>query len=432
MITPKNRPTSEALFERAGKSIPGGVNSPVRAFRGVGGTPIFFEKAQGAYIYDADGNAYIDYINSWGPMILGHGHPTVVSAIQQQAAKAMSFGAPTENEIALAEMLVKMVPGLEIIRMVNSGTEACMSAIRLARGYTGRNKIIKFEGCYHGHADSFLIKAGSGVSTLGLPNSPGVTEGVAADTLTAPYNDLEAVETLVKANPEGVAAIIVEPVAGNMGCVPPKPGYLEGLRAICDREGILLIFDEVMTGFRLAPGGAQERLGVDADLVTYGKVIGGGMPVGAFGGKRRIFEHLAPLGPVYQAGTLSGNPLAVISGLTTLSLLNDHPEWYAQIDAATQALEDGMKPLLEAKGIPWTINRLGSMISVHFSGDEVFDYTSAAKGNNDHFKNFFHGLLNEGVYLPPSAFETWFISTSIGSEEIAKTLQAVENVLKKM
>lgn len=431
MLDPKYRDRSESLFNRAGKHIPGGVNSPVRAFKSVGGNPIFFKGAKGAYVHDEDGNSYVDYINSWGPMILGHGHEEVIAAVQEQAAKAMSFGAPTELEIELAETICEMT-GIDMVRMVNSGTEACMSAIRLARGYTGRNKIIKFEGCYHGHADSFLIKAGSGASTLGVPNSPGVTEGVANDTLTAPFNDLAAVEQLIAENPEQIAAIITEPVAGNMGCIPPNEGYMEGLRALCDKHGIVFIMDEVMTGFRLAPGGAQERLGVQADLVCYGKVIGGGMPVGAFGGKREIFQHIAPTGPVYQAGTLSGNPLAVVSGLTTLRYLQNHPEVYTQIDAATEKIETGLRPILDESGMDYTINRLGSMISVHLCDNEVYDYTTAAVGNNDRFKQFFHGMLNEGVYLPPSAFETWFISMAIGDEQIEETLKAAKKVIGEM
>ncbi|KAB2807061.1 glutamate-1-semialdehyde 2,1-aminomutase [Phaeocystidibacter luteus] len=431
MLQPQERKNSEQLFERAGKHIPGGVNSPVRAFKSVGGNPIFFSRAEGAYVFDEDDNRYIDFINSWGPMILGHGFPEVVEAVQMQAARAMSFGAPTELEIQLAETICEMT-GIDMVRLVNSGTEACMSAIRLARGYTGRDKIIKFEGCYHGHGDSFLIKAGSGASTLGVPNSPGVTKGTATDTLTAPFNDLAAVEKLISENPDQIAAIITEPVAGNMGCVPPAEGYMEGLRALCDKHGIVFIMDEVMTGFRLAPGGAQERLGVEADLVCYGKVIGGGMPVGAFGGKREIFQHIAPTGPVYQAGTLSGNPLAVISGLTTLRYLQNHPEVYAHIDHMTERIEDGMREILENSKLPFTINRLGSMISIHFCENEVMDYTTASEGNNNYFKQFFHGMLNEGIYLPPSAYETWFVGNTIGESELEHTLYAAERVIEEM
>ncbi len=420
-----NYSRSQQLFERAAKSIPGGVNSPVRAFKSVGGHPIFFKEAKGAYIIDEDGNRYIDYINSWGPMILGHGKQEVVDAVKAQADRAFSFGAPTELEIEVAEKIREMVPFVDIVRMVNSGTEACMSAIRLARGFTGKNKIIKFAGCYHGHADSFLIQAGSGALTLGEPNSPGVTEGTAKDTLTAQFNNLHSVETLVENNKEQIAAIIVEPVAGNMGCIPPEAEFLGGLRSICDREGILLIFDEVMTGFRLSPAGAAGRLGIVPDLVTYGKVIGGGMPVGAFGGKREIFEYLAPNGPVYQAGTLSGNPLAMVSGLQTLSYLHNHPEVYKNIDESTAKLHQEIESILLKKDRPFQINRLGSMISVHFCENPVTNFETATSGNNDTFKAFFHHLLNEGIYLPPSAYESWFISDAISALEIEKTLEAI-------
>jgi len=420
-----NYSRSQQLFERAAKSIPGGVNSPVRAFKSVGGHPIFFKEAKGAYIIDEDGNRYIDYINSWGPMILGHGKQEVVDAVKAQADRAFSFGAPTELEIEVAEKIREMVPFVDIVRMVNSGTEACMSAIRLARGFTGKNKIIKFAGCYHGHADSFLIQAGSGALTLGEPNSPGVTEGTAKDTLTAQFNNLHSVETLVENNKEQIAAIIVEPVAGNMGCIPPEAEFLGGLRSICDREGILLIFDEVMTGFRLSPAGAAGRLGIVPDLVTYGKVIGGGMPVGAFGGKREIFEHLAPNGPVYQAGTLSGNPLAMVSGLQTLSYLHNHQEVYKNIDETTAKLHQEIESILLKKDRPFQINRLGSMISVHFCENPVTNFETATSGNNDTFKAFFHHLLNEGIYLPPSAYESWFISDAISALEIEKTLEAI-------
>lgn len=421
------RTNSERLFAEAQFSIPGGVNSPVRAFRSVGGTPVFMERALGAYLHDADGNQYIDYINSWGPMILGHSFGPVVAAIQAQAGIATSFGAPTSLETAMAELIRSMAPGIDLIRMVSSGTEACMSALRLARGYTGRNKIIKFDGCYHGHADAFLVKAGSGVATFNIQEVPGIPQAVSGDTLVAPYNNLEAVEELVKANPEQIAAIIIEPVAGNMGCIPPLPGYAEGLRAICDREGILLIFDEVMTGFRLAPGGAQERLGVRADLCTYGKVIGGGMPVGAFGGRREIMEKIAPLGSVYQAGTLSGNPIAMTAGYTTLKYLNDHPEVYTQIDAQTAMIGDGLKRIARDNGVPVTVNRLGSMISLHFCEHEVSDFDSAKRADIARFNSFFHYMLDNGVYLPPSAYETWFISMAIGATEVDRTLQLFES-----
>lgn len=423
---------SEALFAAAQETIPGGVNSPVRAFKSVGGSPVFFKSAKGAWLVDADGNKYIDYINSWGPMILGHTHPDVTAALVAQASVGFSFGAPTELEVEMSQLITKMVPGLDVVRMVNSGTEACMSAIRLARGYTGRDKIIKFAGNYHGHADSFLIKAGSGALTLGTPNSPGVTKGTAADTLTARYNNIESVHALVLAEPENIAAIIVEPVAGNMGCIPPQPGFLAGLRSICDAHGIVLIFDEVMTGFRLAPGGAQERYKTQADLVTYGKVIGGGMPVGAFGGKRQIFEHLAPNGPVYQAGTLSGNPLAMVCGLATLGKLHNTPSIYEKIDATTAVLHTEMASMLDKKGMPYRINRVGSMISVHFTGTDVVDYESAQTGDGPEFKSFFHGMLRKGVYLPPSAYESWFVGAAIEQVELDMTLQAAKEVFEAM
>lgn len=423
---------SQVLFSRAQDSIPGGVNSPVRAFKSVGGTPIFLQKAKGAYLYDADGNRYIDYINSWGPMILGHAFEPVVEAIQKKAADSTSFGAPTELEIEMAELIKSMVPNVDLIRMVSSGTEACMSAIRLARGYTGRNKIIKFEGCYHGHADSFLVKAGSGVATFNIQTVPGVTAGVSADTLTAPYNDLEAVEQLVAENKNEIAAIIIEPVAGNMGCILPQQGFLEGLRKLCTQEGIVFIFDEVMTGFRLAQGGAQERLKIDADLVTYGKVIGAGMPVGAFGGKLEIMKHIAPLGNVYQAGTLSGNPLAMIAGYTLLSHLKNNPAVYTELEEKGAYLKTGLQKVLEAAHTPFVINHLGTMISIHFSDKPVIDFASAASANNALFNKFFHALLNRGVYLPPSAFETWFLSNALTKEDLDATIKAAAESLEEI
>jgi len=388
--------------------------------------------AKGAYMFDADGNQYIDYIASWGPMILGHAYEPVVKAIQEKAALSTSFGAPTELEIEMAELIISMTPNVDLIRMVSSGTEACMSALRLARGYTGRNKFIKFEGCYHGHADSFLVKAGSGVATFNIQTVPGVTGGVSNDTLTCAYNDLDAVTQLVTENKNEVAAIIVEPVAGNMGCILPKPGFLEGLRSICDREGIVLIFDEVMTGFRLAPGGAQERLKVDADLVTYGKVIGGGMPVGAFGGKRAIMEHISPLGNVYQAGTLSGNPIAMIAGYTLLNELKNNPSHYTELDAKTTYLRQGLDNVLKASGIPYTINSLGSMISVHFGDHAVTDFASAAAGDIERFKKYFHAMLEQGVYLPPSAFESWFLNNALTYEDLDATIKATEQALTRI
>jgi glutamate-1-semialdehyde 2,1-aminomutase len=416
---------SKELFERAQQSIPGGVNSPVRAFKSVGGTPIFLQKAKGAYLYDVDGNKYIDYINSWGPMILGHAYEPVVKAIQEKAAGSTSFGAPTELEIQVAELIKSMVPNVDLIRMVSSGTEACMSAIRLARGYTGRNKIIKFEGCYHGHADAFLVKAGSGVATFGIQTVPGVTAGVAQDTLTAPYNDLEAVQKIAAEHKGQIAAIIIEPVAGNMGCILPQPGFLEGLRKICNEEGIVFILDEVMTGFRLAPGGAQERLNIDADLVTYGKVIGAGMPVGAFGGRLEIMKHIAPLGNVYQAGTLSGNPIAMIAGYTLLKELKDNPAIYQQLEEKGNYLKNGLQQALEKTNIPFVINHIGSMLSVHFSKQPVIDFATASAADNARFNKFFHALLDQGIYLPPSAFESWFLSNALTNEDLDNTIKAV-------
>ncbi len=419
------------LFERAQQSIPGGVNSPVRAFKSVGGTPIFMENAKGAYMFDADGNRYIDYINSWGPMILGHAFEPVVEAIQKKASDSTSFGAPTELEIEIAELVKSMVPNVDLIRMVSSGTEACMSAIRLARGYTGRNKIIKFEGCYHGHADSFLVKAGSGVATFNIQTVPGVTAGVSQDTFTAPYNDLDAVQQIVAENKNEIAAIIIEPVAGNMGCILPKPGFLEGLRKLCTEEGIVFIFDEVMTGFRLAQGGAQQRLNIDADLVTYGKVIGAGMPVGAFGGKQEIMQHIAPLGNVYQAGTLSGNPLAMIAGYTLLSHLKNNPSIYTELEEKGNYLENGLHNVLQLTNIPFVINHLGTMISVHFSDKPVTDFASAASANNTLFNQFFHAMLKKGIYLPPSAYETWFLSNALSYDDLDYTINAVKEVFEE-
>lgn len=423
---------SQSLFNRAQQSIPGGVNSPVRAFKSVGGTPLFMKKAKGAYLYDADGNRYIDYIASWGPMILGHAYGPVVEAIREKAYDSTSFGAPTELEIEMAELIISMAPNVDLIRMVSSGTEACMSAIRLARGFTGKNKFIKFEGHYHGHADSFLVKAGSGVATFGIQTVPGITAGVSNDTLTAPYNDLEAVKTLVEQHKNELAAIIVEPVAGNMGCVLPQPGFLEGLRQICDEEGMLLIFDEVMTGFRLAPGGAQERLGINADLVTYGKVIGGGMPVGAFGGRRAIMEMVAPLGGVYQAGTLSGNPIAMIAGKTLLEELKSNPNIYHELDQKTGYLKDGLEKALNAWGKPFVINQLGSMISVHFSANPINNFNDAAQADNELFKKYFHAMLGKGIYLPPSPFESWFLNNALTQEDLDETISATAACLEML
>ena len=420
---------SSALFQFAQNVIPGGVNSPVRAFKAVGGTPIFVEKAKGAYLYDVDGNQLIDYISSWGPMILGHAFKPVIEAVKESADRGTSYGMPTELETQIAELVVQMVPNIDKIRMVNSGTEACMSAVRLARGYTGREKIIKFAGCYHGHSDAFLIQAGSGAVTFGAPNSPGVTQGTAKDTLLAQFNNLESVSHHFEQHPEKIAAIIVEPVAGNMGCIPPKTGFMDGLRKLCDAHQALLIFDEVMTGFRLAKGGAQETLGVAADIITYGKVLGGGLPVGAFAARSEIMSHLAPEGPVYQAGTLSGNPLAMAAGFAMLTHLNDHPEIFIRLNHKTALLHQGMEETLNKKGIPYQINRYGSMLSLHFTEQPVVDFQTATLGNNDHFKNYFHGMLDRRVYLPPSAFESYFLNDALSEQNIDFTLSAFKDCI---
>ncbi len=419
---------SSALFAEASKVIPGGVNSPVRAFKGVGGTPIFVKEAKGAYLFDEDGNKYIDYINSWGPMILGHAYEPVVNAVIERAKKGTSFGTPTELETKIAELAVSMVPNIDKIRFVNSGTEACMSAIRLARGYTKRDKIIKFSGCYHGHSDSFLIAAGSGLSTFGVPNSPGVTQGTAKDTLLARFNDIDNVKSIFEANKNEIAAIIVEPVPGNMGCIPPKSGFLQELREVCVANGTLLIFDEVMTGFRLSKGGAQELYGVEADLVCFGKVIGGGLPVGAFAGKEEIMNYLAPLGPVYQAGTLSGNPLAMAAGYEMLKALNADNEIYIRLENKTAYLEKGIRNVLSKNNVDFTVNRVGSMISIHFDENPVIDFDTAKKGDNQQFKDFFHNLLNEGIYIAPSAYETWFITDALSYEDLDKTILVIDKV----
>jgi glutamate-1-semialdehyde 2,1-aminomutase len=419
---------SSALFTEAQQVIPGGVNSPVRAFKAVGGDPIFVKEAKGAYLYDEDGNRLIDYINSWGPMLLGHAFPPVVNAVIEKAKKGTSFGMPTEIETTIAALAVSMVPGIDKIRFVNSGTEACMSAIRLARGFTKRDKIIKFAGCYHGHSDSFLIQAGSGAVTFGAPNSPGVTPGTAKDTLLADYNAIESVEALFAANPNEIAAIIVEPVAGNMGCIPPQEGFLGRLREICDAHKTLLIFDEVMTGFRLAKGGVQELCGVTADIVTFGKVIGGGLPVGAFAAREEIMNHLAPLGPVYQAGTLSGNPLAMAAGLAMLQEINSDMNLFKRLEEKTAYLHKGMSQALRAHNVIHTINRIGSMISVHFAEQAVTNFKTAALGDNATFKRFFHGLLEQGIYIAPSAYESWFITDALTYQDIDETIAAVHKV----
>ena len=423
---------SSALFAHAKQVIPGGVNSPVRAFKAVGGIPIFIQKAKGAYLFDEDGNKYIDFISSWGPLILGHGYKPVVQAVQEQAEKGTSYGIPTELETKIAELAISMAPNIDKIRFVNSGTEACMSAVRLARGFTGREKIIKFSGCYHGHSDAFLIQAGSGAVTFGSPNSPGVTQGTAKDTLLATYNNVDSVTQLFKANPDEIAAIIIEPVAGNMGCIPPEAGFLESLRYLCDHNGALLIFDEVMTGFRLAAGGAQQLLGIDADIVTYGKVIGGGLPVGAFAARDEILDVLAPIGPVYQAGTLSGNPLAMAAGLAMLTALHEQPEVFDRLADKTAYLHQGMESILEKSRIDYQINRFGSMISLHFTDTPVKDFTSAAKGDNKTFKKYFHGMLNRGVYLPPSAFESYFLNDATSYKDLDTTLESFSETLKEL
>jgi glutamate-1-semialdehyde 2,1-aminomutase len=422
---------SKTLFARAQQSIPGGVNSPVRAFKSVGGTPVFMQSAKGAYLFDADGKQYIDYIASWGPMILGHAYEPVVKAIQEKVVYSTSFGAPTELEIEMAELIKSMVPNVDLIRMVSSGTEACMSALRLARGYTSRNKFIKFEGCYHGHADAFLVKAGSGMATFDIQTVPGVTAGVSNDTLTCAYNNLEAVQQLAKEYKGEIAAIIIEPVVGNMGCIIPAPGFLEGIRKICDEEGIVFIFDEVMTGFRLAAGGAQARLGINADLITYGKVIGGGLPVGAFGGKKEIMQHIAPLGNVYQAGTLSGNPIAMIAGFTLLKELKNNPVFYDELDAKTKCLGDGMAAVLSQHKVPFRINRFGSMISLHFSEHAITDFDSASKADIPKFNKLFHFMLDSGVYLPPSAYESWFLNNALSYNDIDKTITTLNQFLSQ-
>ncbi|MDM9631587.1 glutamate-1-semialdehyde 2,1-aminomutase [Robiginitalea aurantiaca] len=415
---------SSALFRAAYNVLPGGVNSPVRAFQAVGGTPVFVKEAKGAYFIDEDGNRFVDFIASWGPLLFGHAFEPVLEAVIERTRKGTSFGMPTALETELAEKVISMVPNVEKVRFVNSGTEACMSAVRLARGYTGRDKIIKFAGCYHGHADAFLIQAGSGAVTFGSPNSPGVTPGTAKDTLLATYNDLESVETLVSANTGEIAAFILEPVAGNMGCIPPEKGFLEGLRELCTRKGIVLIFDEVMTGFRLAPGGAQEALGIRADIATFGKVLGGGLPVGAFAASREIMRHLAPEGPVYQAGTLSGNPLAMGAGLAMLTAIEKDPEVFTRLEQKTAYLHKGLEKALDSKDVPVQINRFGSMISVHFTDAKVRDFESAAKGNNDYFKTYFHGMLDRGVYLPPSAFESYFLNDALSYEDLDLAIEA--------
>jgi glutamate-1-semialdehyde 2,1-aminomutase len=426
-----NYPISSQLFARAQQVIPGGVNSPVRAFRGVGGTPLFIKSARGCYLYDADGREYIDYIGSWGPMILGHAHPDIIAAIQDAATRGTSYGAPTELEIELAEEVIAAFPSIEKLRLTSSGTEATMSALRVARGYTGRAKIVKFEGCYHGHGDSLLVKAGSGVATLGLPDSPGVLPEVAQNTITVPFNDVAALEHVFAEVGSEIAAVIIEPVVGNMGCVPPRDGYLQAVRAITAQHGAVLIFDEVMTGFRVARGGAQELYGIDPDMTTLGKIIGGGLPVGAFGGKRAIMDCVAPVGPVYQAGTLSGNPLAVTAGLTQLRLLKN-PAVYEHLERVTKRLVEGAAEAAAEAGIATVSNRVGSMCTMFFTSEEVVDWTSAAKSDREAFGRFFHAMLEEGVYLAPSQFEAAFVSFAHNDEIIERTIAAARKALAKV
>jgi glutamate-1-semialdehyde 2,1-aminomutase len=423
---------SKKLFEQAQKVIPGGVNSPVRAFKSVGGTPIFIKKALGAYLIDEDGNKYIDYISSWGPMIIGHAHPEIINAINEQSKKGTSYGIPTELETKMANLLVSLAPNIDKVRFVNSGTEACMSAVRLARGFTNRDKIIKFSGCYHGHADSFLIQAGSGASTFGVPNSPGITKSTASDTLLANYNDINQVKELFKKYPEQIAAIIIEPIAGNMGCVLPEKNFINHLRELCTQNSSLLIFDEVMTGFRLALGGAQEILGVKADIVTYGKVIGGGLPVGAFGGSNEVMNFLAPDGPVYQAGTLSGNPIAMSAGYAMLKHLKSNPTVYTSLNEKTTYLRAGLEKILSKSSLPYHINSIGSMISLHFTNDPVVNFETAKAGDNSHFKNYFHGMLSSGVYLPPSAFESYFLNDAISYQDLDHTIYSFGKIITKI
>jgi glutamate-1-semialdehyde 2,1-aminomutase len=421
--------TNHQLFEQAQTHIPGGVNSPVRAFKGVGGDPVFFRSGKGAWITDAEGKEYVDYIGSWGPMIVGHAHPEVISAVQAEVQNGLGFGAPTEIETVMAEEVCKLVPSMDLVRMVSSGTEATMSAIRLARGYTGRDKIVKFEGCYHGHADSLLVKAGSGALTLGVPSSAGVPESLAEHTLTLRYNDLDSVQECFDQVGEYIACVIVEPVAGNMNCIPPVPGFLEGLRELCDKNGVVLIFDEVMTGFRVALGGAQEHYNVTPDLTTLGKVVGGGLPVGAFGGKREIMEHIAPLGPVYQAGTLSGNPISMAAGLATLKLIQAEG-FHDKLSAAAEKLATGLKQIADEAGIPMATSHVGGMFGLFFTEDEKVDfYEQVANSDQERFKKFFHLMLDRGVYLAPSAFEAGFVSAEHSDAEIEHTLNAAREAM---
>lgn len=423
---------SAAYFERAKELIPGGVNSPVRAFKSVGGNPVFIKSAKGAYLHDVDGNSYIDLIGSWGPMLLGHAHPVIEEALRSALGYGFSFGAPTYNEVLIAEKITSMIPSVEKVRLVNSGTEATMAAIRLARAYTKRDKIIKFEGCYHGHGDSFLIAAGSGVATLGTPDSPGVTVATARDTLTAVYNDLESLENLFKANPQEVAAVIVEPVVGNMGLVLPKKGYLASVQQLCKQYGALLIFDEVMTGFRLSASGYQGLAGLEPDLTTLGKIIGGGLPVGAYGGKAEIMDMIAPAGPVYQAGTLSGNPLATTAGLAMLNLITDNPGIYSELASRGLALKEALAADINALGLQYTINQIGSMFTLFFTDKEVNNFTDAKTSDTALFGRYFNGMLKKGIYLPPSQYESWFLSTALGDSEYDQIISASKETLRTL
>ncbi len=424
--------TSNDLFQRAQRVIPGGVNSPVRAFKAVGGNPLFIKSAKGPYLYDEDDNAYIDLINSWGPMILGHAHEKVERAVVKAVASSPSFGAPGRREVEIAELIVEMMPSIDKVRMVNSGTEATMSAVRVARGFTARDKFVKFEGCYHGHGDSFLIAAGSGAITMGTPDSPGVTRGTATDTLLAPYNDLIALEEVVNLNKGEIAAIILEPVGGNMGCVAPKKGFLEGVRKLCDEHGIVLIFDEVMTGFRLAKGGAQELFGVQPDMTTLGKIIGGGLPVGAYGGRKEIMEYVSPQGPVYQAGTLSGNPVAMAAGLAILEELRSDSSIYERLTAKADQITTGLAEIIKDNDLPCTINQVGSMFTLFFTSEEVTDFESAKSCDTKRFGQFFQAMLNGGIYLAPSQFESLFLSDAITDAEIRKILETGKSALQSV
>lgn len=427
-----NHSQSESLFESAKHVIPGGVNSPVRAFKGVGGTPVFFNRGEGAWLFDEDGNRYVDYVGSWGPLILGHRHPSVISALQEQMEQGLTFGAPTGKEGELAELITTLVPSIASVRLVNSGTEATMSAIRLARGFTGRDKILKFEGCYHGHVDALLVKAGSGALTLGSPDSLGVPQSTSSETYVLPYNDLDSVANLFSQHGNDIACVIIEPVAGNMNCVPPVEGYLQGIRDLCTEHGVVLIFDEVMTGFRTALGGAQSVYGITPDITTLGKVIGGGLPVGAFGGKKEIMDMLAPNGPVYQAGTLSGNPLAVTAGLVTLKEISK-PDFFESLTTKTEALLKGLKDRADSAGIPFTTNQVGAMFGCFFSEDEVINsFNQVMACDVERFKCYFHLMLDSGIYLAPSAFEAGFVSAAHGNQELQLTLDAAEQAFAQL